>query len=71
MQETTNRNDGRKMLRVAIMLTILDNVRSRIQRYQFKPKRTEADVRTQMLFMIIMENNNITEKMKKKSSGKH
>lgn len=40
-----NKNDGRKMLRVATMMTILDNVRSRIQKCQFKNKKSEAELR--------------------------
>lgn len=39
-----NRNDGRKRLRVATMLTILENIRLGIQRCQFKTKTTETDL---------------------------
>ncbi|KAL2252109.1 uncharacterized protein LOC105167275 [Sesamum indicum] len=40
------KNDSRRMLRVATMITILDNVRDRIQKSQsFGNKRSEADLR--------------------------
>ncbi|KAL0407518.1 UNVERIFIED_CONTAM: hypothetical protein Slati_4065700 [Sesamum latifolium] len=40
------KNDTRRMLRVATMITILDNVRDRIQKSQsFGNKRSEADLR--------------------------
>ncbi|CAI9089706.1 OLC1v1024326C1 [Oldenlandia corymbosa var. corymbosa] len=40
-----HKNDGRRMLRVATMMTILDNVRNRIQKCQFGNKRSEAELR--------------------------
>ncbi|KAK3039751.1 hypothetical protein RJ639_027408, partial [Escallonia herrerae] len=43
---TKQKNDGRRMLRVAGMMTILDNVRTRIQKCQsFGNKRSEAELR--------------------------
>ncbi|KAK2980541.1 hypothetical protein RJ640_015926 [Escallonia rubra] len=43
---TKQKNDGRRMLRVAGMMTILDNVRTRIQKCQsFGSKRSEAELR--------------------------
>ncbi|KAL3522722.1 hypothetical protein ACH5RR_015556 [Cinchona calisaya] len=38
------KNDGRRMLRVATMMTILDNVRTRIQKCQFGNKRSESEL---------------------------
>ncbi|CAL5409245.1 unnamed protein product [Camellia sinensis] len=42
---TKEKNDSRRMLRVAGMMTILDNVRARIQKCQSFGKRKEAELR--------------------------
>lgn len=39
-----HKKDGRRMLRVATMMTILDNVRARIQKCQFGNKRSGAEL---------------------------
>lgn len=39
------KNDGRRKLRVATMMTILDNVRTRIQKCQLGNKRSDAELR--------------------------